>query len=110
MDYLLSHPHQSCWVLDGYDEFNRKLLIQDSSHEMLDPESPWTVTELVSGLLNRQLLPGSTLLITCRGPCRELEALSDNVGHLVGWNSEDIKEYVHSFFQVKGTTFFFFLG
>lgn len=103
MDYLLSHPDQSCWVLDGFDEFNCKLPTQESSSIMLDPESRWTVAELISGLLKRQLLPGSTVLLTCRGPCRDLEALSDKVGHLMGWNSEDIKEYVYSFFQVKGT-------
>lgn len=108
MDKLLSHPDQSCWVLDGYDEFNSKLPTQETSNEVLDPESPRTVPELISGLLNRQLLPGSTVLITCRAPCRDLEALSDKVGHLMGWNSEDIKEYVYSFFQVKGTKTFIF--
>lgn len=103
MEYLLSHPDQSCWVLDGYDEFNSKLPTEGSNSKMLDPESRWTVPELISGLLKRQLLPGSTVLITCRGPCRDLEALSDKVGHLMGWNSVNIKEYVYRFFQVKGT-------
>lgn len=102
MDYLLSNPEQSCWVLDGYDEFNSKLPTQVPSSKVLDQESPRTVPELISGLLNGQLLPGTTVLITCRAPSRDLEGLSNNVGHLMGWNVEDIKEYVYSFFQVKG--------
>lgn len=103
MDYLLSHPEQSCWVLDGYDEFNSKLTRQEANSELLDPEKSLSVPELISGLLNRQLLPGCTVLTTCRAPCRDLEGLSDKVGHLAGWDSQDIKEYVYSFFQVKGT-------
>lgn len=102
MDYLWSNPHQSCWVLDGYDEFNSKLPTLEASSKVSDPESTWTVPELISGLLNRQLLPGSTVIITCRAPSRDLDALSEKVGHLISWNSENIKEYAYSFFQVRG--------
>lgn len=103
MDYLLSNPEQSCWVLDGCDEFISKLTRQEAKSELLDTEKSLSVPELISGLLNRQLLPGCTVLTTCRAPCRDLEGLSDKVGHLAGWDSQDIKEYVYSFFQVKGT-------
>lgn len=103
MDYLLSNPEQSCWVLDGYDEFRSKLTRQEVLREPLDPETPLSVADLISGLLNRQLLPGCTVLVTCRvRDVFDLEGLSDKVGHLLGWDCHDIKEYVHSFFGVKG--------
>lgn len=107
MDYLLSNPEQSCWVLDGYDGFHSKLTRQEVKKERLDPEKPLSVTDLISGLLNRQLLPGCTVLVTCRAPCRDLEGLSDKVGQLLGWDCHDIKEYVHNFFRVKGKTCFY---
>ena len=103
MDYLLSNPEQSCWVLDGYDEFHSKLTKQEVQREQLDPETPLPVADLVSGLLNRQLLPGCTVVVTCRGrDVIDLEGVSDKVGHLLGWDCHQIKEFVDTFFGVKG--------
>lgn len=110
MDYLISCPEQSCWVLDGYDEFHSKLTRQKVQKEALNPESPLSVTDLISGLLNGQLLPGCTVLVTCRAPCRELEGLSDKVGQLLGWGHHDIKQYVHNYFQEKGKNMNFYLN
>uniref|UniRef100_A0A7N6FKK7 NACHT domain-containing protein n=1 Tax=Anabas testudineus TaxID=64144 RepID=A0A7N6FKK7_ANATE len=101
MDYLLSNPEQSCWVLDGYDEFLNKLTKQDMKH-MLDPESPLPVAEIISGLLHRQLLPGCTVLVTCRlRDIMDLEDISDKVGQLLAWGCHEVKEYVDNFFRVK---------
>lgn len=103
VDYLLSNPEQSCWVLDGYDDFHSKLTRQEIKREPLDPESLLPVADLISGLLNRQLLPGCTVLVTCRARnVSDLEGLSDKVGQLLDWDRHDIKEYVHNFFGVKG--------
>ncbi|XP_040893397.1 NLR family, CARD domain containing 5 isoform X2 [Toxotes jaculatrix] len=103
VDYLLSNPEQSCWVLDGYDEFYSKLTKQEVKQEPLDPENPLPVADLISGLLNRQLLPGCTVLITCRvRDVLDLEGMSDKVGQLLGWDYHEIKEYVDNFFGVKG--------
>uniref|UniRef100_UPI0037E79037 protein NLRC5 isoform X2 n=1 Tax=Semicossyphus pulcher TaxID=241346 RepID=UPI0037E79037 len=102
VDYLLSNPEQSCWVLDGYDEFHSKLTKQEVQKELLHPTSPVPVAELISGLLNRQLLPGCTVVITCRvRDVMDLEGISDKVGQLLGWDCQEIKEYVHNFFEVK---------
>ncbi|XP_037539229.1 NLR family, CARD domain containing 5 [Nematolebias whitei] len=99
MDYLLSNPEQSCWVLDGYDEFHRKLSRRD---EPLDPETPVPAADLVSGLVSRQLLPGSTVLLTCRvRDVSDLDGLADKVGQLLPWDHQEIREYVDSFFGVK---------
>ncbi|KAM9755064.1 protein NLRC5 isoform 2-T2 [Menidia menidia] len=102
VDYLLSNPEQSCWVLDGYDEFHRKLSRQEMQSEQLDFEKPLPVADLISGLLSRQLLPGSTILVTCRGrDVMDLDSFSDKVGYLLSWGASEIKEYVHSFFGEK---------
>ena len=103
MDYLLSNPEQSCWVLDGYDEFNSKLTRHEVPGERLDPENRLPVAKLISALLYRQLLPGCTVLVTCRGrDVMDLEEASDKLGQLMGWDCHQIKEYVHNFFGVKG--------
>lgn len=103
VDYLLSNPEQSCWVLDGYDEFCSKLTRQDTQRDLLDPETPLPVADLISGLLHRQLLPGCTVLVTCRlRDVVDLEDISDKVGQLLGWGHHEIKEYVDNFFRVQG--------
>ncbi|MEQ2221051.1 hypothetical protein ILYODFUR_011762, partial [Ilyodon furcidens] len=102
VDYLLSNPEQSCWVLDGYDEFQKKLKRQNVRNELLDLEKPLPVADLISGLLNRRLLAGSTVLVTCRlRDVIDLDGLSDKVGKLLSWDHHEIKEYVNSFFGVK---------
>ncbi|XP_036963487.1 NLR family, CARD domain containing 5 isoform X4 [Acanthopagrus latus] len=102
MDYLLSNPEQSCWVLDGYDEFHRKLPRQEVKKKQLDPEKPLPVEDLISGLWNRQLLPGCTVMVTCRArDVIDFEGLSDKVGQLREWDCHDIKEYVHNYFKAN---------
>ncbi|KAF1387211.1 hypothetical protein PFLUV_G00103010 [Perca fluviatilis] len=103
VDYLLSNPEQSCWVLDGYEEFHSKLTRQEVQRELLDPEQPLPVADLISGLLNRHLLPGCTVVVTCRArDVMDFEGISDKVGQLQGWDCHEIKEYVDNFFQIKG--------
>ncbi|KAM4553761.1 protein NLRC5 isoform 2-T3 [Fundulus diaphanus] len=102
VDYLLSNPEQSCWVLDGYDEFQKKLKRQKVQNEPLDSDKPLPVAELVSGLLNRRLLAGSTVLVTCRvRDVMDLDGLSDKVGQLLSWDHREIQDYVNSFFGGK---------
>ncbi|KAM4734017.1 protein NLRC5 [Anableps anableps] len=102
VDYLLSNPEQSCWVLDGYDEFQKKLKRHRVQNELLDSEKPLPVADLISGLLSRRLLAGSTVLVTCRvRNVVDLDGLSDKVGELLSWDHSEIKESVNSFFGVK---------
>lgn len=103
LDYLLSNPEQSCWVLDGYDEFHRKISGQEMQSEPLDLRKRLPVADLISGLLKRQLLPGSTVLVTCRlRDAVDLDGLSDKVGQLLGWDHNESKEYVDNFFGTQG--------
>lgn len=103
MNYLLANPGQSCWVLDGYDEFYSKLSKQEVNRDQLDLETSLPVADLITALLSRQLLPGCTVLVTCRlRDVVDLEAVSDKVGQLVEWERPEIEEYVDSFFEAKG--------
>lgn len=103
MDYLISNPEQSCWVLDGYDEFHKKLKRHSLQDGPLDSGKPLPAADLISGLLSRRLLAGSTVLVTCRvRDVVDLDGLSDKVGQLLPWDHCEIKEYVNSFFVVKG--------
>ncbi|KAM3870256.1 protein NLRC5 [Diretmus argenteus] len=105
LDYLLSNPEQSCWVLDGYDEFHSKITRTEtrSNTDLLDPERPLPVAELISGLLSRSLLPGCTLVVTCRSrDVLDLEDMADNMGELLGWGRHEVVEYVENYFRAKG--------
>ncbi|XP_059191090.1 NLR family, CARD domain containing 5 [Centropristis striata] len=103
VDYLLSNPTQICWVLDGYNDFHSKVTQREMQRELFDPEKPLPVADLISGLINRQLLPGCTVVVTCRvRSAIDLEGISDKVGQLIGWDRHEIKEYVDSFFEIKG--------
>uniref|UniRef100_A0A672HZ51 NACHT domain-containing protein n=1 Tax=Salarias fasciatus TaxID=181472 RepID=A0A672HZ51_SALFA len=102
VEYLLSNPEQSCWVLDGYDEFQGKLSRADPHRGTPGLENSLPVADLISGLLNRQILPGSTVLVTCRlRDVVDLDGVSDKVGQLLGWNHQEIREYVDNFFRGK---------
>lgn len=71
-------------------------------------EDPLPVADLISGLLNRQILPGSTVLVTCRvRDLIDLDGISDKVGQLLGWDQDEIKEYVDNFFGAKGENFIY---
>jgi len=84
-------------------EFHRKLNRREVQSEPLDLEKPLPVADLISGLLSRQLLPGSTILVTCRvRDVIDLDGFSDKVGNLLGWDHHEIKEYVGNFFGEKG--------
>uniref|UniRef100_A0A667WVZ0 NACHT domain-containing protein n=1 Tax=Myripristis murdjan TaxID=586833 RepID=A0A667WVZ0_9TELE len=103
LDYLLSNPEQSCWVLDGYDEFHSKITRTETqgNRELLDPQMLLPIEELISGLLSRWILPGCTLIVTCRlRDFVDLEEMADNVGELMGWEHHDVKEYIESYFAV----------
>ncbi|KAM9854726.1 protein NLRC5 [Aulostomus maculatus] len=103
LDYLHSNPEQICFVLDGYDEFHSRITREEVPKEPLDPEKALPVAQLVSGLLNRQLLPGCTVVITCRlRDVSDLEGISDKAGQLLSWDCHAIEEYVNNFFGVKG--------
>uniref|UniRef100_A0A8C5EUD4 NACHT domain-containing protein n=1 Tax=Gouania willdenowi TaxID=441366 RepID=A0A8C5EUD4_GOUWI len=102
LDYLISNPEQSCWVLDGYDEFDEKLHCKAVRREPVLLHNRLPVADLISGLLHRRLLPGSTVLVTCRlQDVVDLDGVSDKVGQLLEWDRHEIKDYVETFFNAR---------
>lgn len=110
LDYILSYPEQICWVLDGYDKFYSKIISQEVQKDLFDPEKSLPVADLISGLLNRWILPGCTVVVTCRvRDVADLEGISDKVGQLLGWDHQEIKVYVDNYFKGKGKTCILFI-
>ncbi|XP_055011098.1 NLR family, CARD domain containing 5 isoform X2 [Boleophthalmus pectinirostris] len=102
VDYLMSNPEQSCWVLDGYDEFQSDLDERGHNNAQWDPRSPRPVAELIAALLNGRILPGCTVVFTCRvREATDLERRAEKVGGLLPWNHHKIKEYVEKYFEIK---------
>lgn len=103
LDNIVSNPEQIYWVLDGYDVFPSNISRQKEPKHIMDPEERLPVSALISGLLNRQLLPGCTVVVTCRErDVSDLDGMSDKVGQLLRWGIHEIKVHVDNFFGAKG--------
>ncbi|XP_067090408.1 NLR family, CARD domain containing 5 isoform X1 [Osmerus mordax] len=127
LDFISDNPERTCWILDGYDEFHSKIQLGEErgsqergSQERGSQEgalggemeemggglnlwSPLPVARLVAGLCSRRVLPGCTLLLTCRPrDLGDLEEAADCVGELLGFDRCRVKEYAAKYFQVRG--------
>ncbi|XP_046890246.1 NLR family, CARD domain containing 5 [Hypomesus transpacificus] len=122
LDFISDNPERTCWILDGYDEFHSKIQLgkERGSQERGSQEgalggemeemggalnlwSPLPIARLVSGLCSRRVLPGCTLLLTCRPrDLGDLEEGVDCVGELLGFDRCRVKEYAAKYFQVRG--------
>ncbi|XP_041745931.2 protein NLRC5 isoform X3 [Coregonus clupeaformis] len=103
LDFILHNPEKICWIFDGYDEFHTKITHSGSLSSPFDPRCPLPMSELISGLCSRRILPGCTLLITCRPrDVTDLESSVDCIGELLGFNRRIVKEYAEQYFQDKG--------
>uniref|UniRef100_A0A8C8D363 NACHT domain-containing protein n=1 Tax=Oncorhynchus tshawytscha TaxID=74940 RepID=A0A8C8D363_ONCTS len=103
LDFILENPEKICLIFDGYDEFHTKITHSGKLSSSFDPLCPLPMAELISGLCSRRILPGCTLLITCRPwDVTDLESSVDCIGELLGFNQRSVKEYAEQYFQDKG--------
>ncbi|XP_071273079.1 protein NLRC5 isoform X2 [Salvelinus alpinus] len=103
LDFILENPEKICLIFDGYDEFHTKITHSGKLSSPFDPLCPLPMAELISGLCSRRILPGCTLLITCRPrDVTDLESSVDCIGELLGFNQRSVKEYAEQYFQDKG--------
>ncbi|KAK6318306.1 hypothetical protein J4Q44_G00115970 [Coregonus suidteri] len=103
VDFILENPEKICLIFDGYDEFHTKITHSGKLSSPFDPWCPLPMAELISGLYSRRILPGCTLLITCRPrDVTDLESSVDCIGELLGFNQRIVKEYAEQYFQDKG--------
>ncbi|XP_035239152.1 NACHT, LRR and PYD domains-containing protein 14-like isoform X2 [Anguilla anguilla] len=94
MDLVFQKPQALLFVLDGLDQD------QDQAPPCSDPNQPAPLSALVSGLLRGTLLPGASVLVTCRPPA-SLEPLSESEGGHVevqGLSQEGRGAYLRLFF------------
>ncbi|XP_045544141.1 protein NLRC5 isoform X3 [Salmo salar] len=103
LDFILENPEKICLIFDGYDEFHTKITHSGKLSSPFYPLCPLPMAELISGLCSRRILPGCTLLITCRPrDVTDLESSVDCIGELLGFNQRSVKEYAEQYFQDKG--------
>lgn len=103
-EFILSNPEKVCFIFDGYDEFRAKLTNPKKLESSIDPNKPLPMTDLLSGLCNRKILPDCTVLITCRP--RDVTDMFASPGfitcELQGFDRLGVKEYAEQYFHEKG--------
>ncbi|KAJ8335575.1 hypothetical protein SKAU_G00389170 [Synaphobranchus kaupii] len=99
--YMQANPEKICVIFDGYDEFRSKFTRWEPDASW-DPQRTLSVLELFSGLCSGRILPGCSVLLTCRP--RNTVDLPDSTmeGELLGFDRQQVKEYAEQYFQGKG--------
>ncbi|XP_064869787.1 NACHT, LRR and PYD domains-containing protein 1 homolog [Oncorhynchus nerka] len=101
---LHQSPERVLFLVDGFDELKFSLdVLKDSL-----PRDPWTQCSpevTLSGLIRKQILPESFLLVTTRSTA--LDKLKEVVKHpvryaeILGFSKEGVEEYFNRFFKKK---------
>ncbi|MGH0158716.1 UNVERIFIED_CONTAM: hypothetical protein FKN15_058054 [Acipenser sinensis] len=102
--YLLRNPEKVLIIFDGFDDF------QDCEGLLHSPATSsskeiYSIKELFSGLFQKKLLIGSTVLVTARPKEMFNQFLGkvDKIVELSGFTPEDIELYMSRYF--KGTSY-----
>ncbi|KAG1963850.1 NLR family, CARD domain containing 5 [Pimephales promelas] len=106
-EFILSNPEKVCFIFDGYDEFRAKLTNPRKLESFIDPNKPLPMTDLLSVLCNRKILPDCTVFVTCRP--RDVTDMFASPGfitcELQGFDRLGVKEYAEHYFHEKGDEF-----
>ncbi|KAJ8281185.1 hypothetical protein GJAV_G00064480 [Gymnothorax javanicus] len=99
--YMQANPKKVCIIFDGYDEFRSKFNL-NKSEAIWNPNCKMSVLELCSGICSGRVLPGCSVLVTCRP--RNTVDLPDGAreAELLGFDAQQVKEYAEQYFQGKG--------
>ncbi|XP_051865265.1 NACHT, LRR and PYD domains-containing protein 3-like isoform X2 [Pristis pectinata] len=101
------NPEGLLFIFDGLDEFKHRIDFADSrrdtepQHMCPDPEWWCEVSDIVYSLIQHKLLPGCSVLVTTRPTVLHLlEKAEISVwAEILGFVSEERKEYFHRFFE-----------
>ncbi|XP_062896013.1 NACHT, LRR and PYD domains-containing protein 3-like [Mobula hypostoma] len=101
------NPEVLLFIFDGLDEFKHKIDFADSrrdtepQHQCRDPELPCEVSVIVYSLMQHQLLPGCSVLVTTRPTALgSLETAAISVwAEILGFVGEERKEYFIRHFE-----------
>ncbi|MGH0125044.1 UNVERIFIED_CONTAM: hypothetical protein FKN15_043953 [Acipenser sinensis] len=94
LSQILTDPSRILLILDGLDEF-RFPLVFEKTPKCTDPDIPQRVSEVVVNLLNRNLLPGLSVLVTSRphAVCKIPQKHVGNFYKILGFSESQQKEY-----------------
>lgn len=102
MRSVLSNPRKLLFIIDGLDELRWSL--EDPSEVCEDPFQETHLKAILRSLLNKQVLYGSSAIVTTRPfVLKELENLLQQSRHveILGFTEEDCEKYVYNFFDDK---------
>ncbi|XP_072440877.1 NACHT, LRR and PYD domains-containing protein 3-like isoform X1 [Chiloscyllium punctatum] len=107
LEDLWKHPASLLFIFDGLDEFKDSIEFPDSQSDAapqsicMDPEVPCRVSDIVSSLIQKMLLPGCSVLLTTRpSELQLLEKADISVwAEILGFVGEERKEYFQKCFE-----------
>lgn len=105
LNYVLSNPEKICFIFDGYDEFGARFTDPGELVGSVNPYQQLPLADLLSALCSSKILPGCTVLVTCR-PRDVFDLFGSSsyfVAELLGFNQQRVKEYTEEYFHEKGS-------
>ncbi|XP_030645625.1 MHC class II transactivator [Chanos chanos] len=98
--YILSSPAEVLIIFDSFDDFRDYTGLLHCP-DTYDLDSNYSIKDLFSGLFQKKLLAGCTLLIATRpkGVLNQLLRKVDSILELCGFTSEEIQLYTSNYFR-----------
>ncbi|XP_046720408.1 NLR family, CARD domain containing 5 isoform X2 [Silurus meridionalis] len=104
LTYAFNNPEKICFIFDGYDEFAARFTDPEELVDSVNAYQQLPLADLLSALCSSKILPGCTVLVTCRP--RDVFDLFGSSGYfvaeLLGFNQQRVKEYTEEYFHEKG--------
>ncbi|KAM9481227.1 protein NLRC5 isoform 2-T2 [Clarias gariepinus] len=105
LNYVLSNPEKICFIFDGYDEFGARFTDPKELDGDVNHYQKLPLADLLSALCSSKILPGCTVLVTCR-PRDAFDLFGSSgyfVAELLGFNQQRVQEYTEEYFHEKGS-------
>ncbi|XP_007908557.1 NACHT, LRR and PYD domains-containing protein 3-like isoform X2 [Callorhinchus milii] len=107
LDELWKHPKGLLFIFDGLDEFRRRIDFGQNRRDAeprrrcTDPQFLCDISDIVYSLIQKNLLPGCSVLVTSRPTALYLlsKAQVSVWAEILGFVGDERKEYFHKFFE-----------